>query len=222
MDLFWSLSHTVSSLLIYFWQVLDKILPLLVLIVAICAVYIAIQSKRESRIFAQEARIAAQGGLYFQIMARYSSNDMNNALLFIGKLFHMREQNNIEFLKVVKKYYIWALNNTVPQVSSIYPCEEIHQARRQVSHFFQSSFDLFTKFKVLDEVYFKEICSMDVFKHLYYVTEWLEFALSSTYPRKKFTKLLEQSGREDIEYLEGRRPPETWAEIEQMMEPKQK
>jgi len=97
---------------------------------------------------------------------------------------------------------------------------ETNQARYTVSQFFTLSFDLFRDFKVLDDVYFKNICSIDAFKFLYHVIEWLELALNPDYNRKIFTDLLEQSGRKDIEYLESRRPPPTWTEIEEMMEPK--
>lgn len=210
--------------LIYFWQVLDKSLPFLVLIIAICAIYVAIQSKHE-------ARVAAHGSLFYQQMVRYSSNEMHEALRIIGELFDLRSVDETAFLKVVKKYHNkefrievrWEIVESNISYSQMFyhQHEVINQARYTVLQFFTLSSDLFTEFEVLDDVYFKKICNISTFKFLYHVIEWLELAINPKYNRKTFTNLLEQSGRKDIEYLKNRRPPETWTEIEQMMEPNQ-
>jgi len=218
MLLFW-------SSLIRYWRVLDRMLPFLVLLVAICAIYIAIQSKRE-------ARVATQVNLFYQLMARYSSPEMSKALDIMWELFDTRRQNEAAFLKVVKMYHdkelslsAWMIDAEVSTPSGLselfrHKYEETNKAQHQVSHFFTTSFDLFADFKVLDDVYFKKICSIDTFKFLYHVIEWLALALNPDYARKTFTDLLEQSGRKDIELLKGLRPPGTWTEIEQMMEPR--
>lgn len=219
MDLFWSLSHTISSLLSYFWQVLDAISLFLVLGISGVAVYIAIQSKRE-------AKVAAQMSLFYQHMAKYSSIEMHEALEIIGELFDTRRQNEAAFSKVVKRYLnkdfsVSALMSHVeagtPSELFRHNYEETHQARRQVSHFFRFSFDLFSEFKVLDDVYFEKICSIDTFKFLYHVIEWLELAFNPDYARKAWTDLLEQSGREDIEDLKKQRPPPTQPELIQKL-----
>ena len=141
---------------------------------------------------------------------------MHEALEIIGELFDTRRQNEAAFLKVVKRYHNkdFSVSALMRDVEVGTPCElfrhtydETNQARLQVSSFFTLSFDLFTGFKVLDDVYFKKICSIDTFKFLYHVIEWLELALNSDFNRKIFTDLLEQSGRDDIEYLRSRRPP---------------
>jgi len=210
------------SLLIYFWQVLGEISPFLILIISGCAVYIAFQSKRE-------ARAAVQVNLFSQLMARYSSPEMGNALDIIWELFATRRHSKKIFLKVLKKYYDRELNLSVfcadVEGGTRYQFfnhryEKTNDARRQVLCFFTLSFDLFADFKVLDAFYFKNICSIDNFKFLYHVIEWLELALNPDYDKKTFTKLLEQSGRKDIKDLKEQRPPGTWTEIEQMMEPK--
>ena len=225
MQEFWSLS-------IRYWRVLDKMLPFLVLIVAICAIYIAIQSKRE-------ARIATQVNLFYQLMARYSSPEMGKALNILLELFDTRRQNEAAFLSVVKKYHnkdlslstLWQRYENITEiiVTKIgepvelfrHNYEETNQARLQVSSFFTFSFYLFKDFTVLDDVYFKKICSVDSFKYLYHVIEWLELAFNPDYNRKTFTELLEQSGREDIKDLKEQRPPGIWTLIEQMMEARQ-
>lgn len=210
------------ALLIYSWQVLDAISPFLVLGISFVAVYIAIKSKRE-------ARIATQVNLFSQLMARYSSPEMGKALDIMWELFDTRRQNKQTFLKVLKKYHDEELSLSVfcddVEVGTPYQFfnhryEETNEARRQVLCFFTLSFDLFADFKVLDSFYFEKICSIDTFKFLYHVIEWLELALNPDYNRKTFTKLLEQSGRKDIEDLKEQRTPGTWTEIEQMMEPK--
>ena len=210
------------SWLYYFRQLIDNILPISVLIVAVCAVYIAIQSRRE-------ARGAAHGSLFYQQMVRYSSIEMHEALRVIGKLFDIHQDEEQLFLNYLKKYHekrnVYNFNERVDGVKTQYSLTlmytETNQARYTVSQFFTLSFDLFRDFKVLDDVYFKKICSIDTFKYLHRVNEWLELALTPKYDRKTFTGLLEQSGRKDIEGLRGQRPPETWAEVEQMIQPKQ-
>ena len=80
---------------------------------------------------------------------------------------------------------------------------------------------MFTDFEVLNELYFKKICSIKTFKFLYHVIEWLELALNPDYNREIFTNVLEKSGRGDIEDLQQQRPPETWDEVEQMIQSSQ-
>ncbi len=192
-------------------------MPLLILIISVCAIYVAIQSKRQ-------ARAANQMNLFYQIMARYSSPEIGEALEIIWWLSETREEEEGVFLEVVKKYRnkenIYNVNWSVEGVfkKSYYvglDYKEINQAQRLVSQFFTLTFDLFTDFEVLEAVYFKKICSIDTFKFLYHVNEWLELALNPDYARKTWTDLLEQSGRKDIKDLKRLRPPETWAEIEQ-------
>ena len=224
MDLLWSLSHTISSSLSCFWQVLDKISPLLVLIISGCAVYIAFKAKRE-------AKVAAQVTLFYQLMARYSSPEMGKALDIMRELFDVRNQDEAAFLTVVKKYHNEDLQlstfrhptkNIVVKAGAPaelfrHNYEETNQARLQIASFFTFSFDLFTDFNVLNDFYFKKICSIDTFKFLYHVIEWLELAFNPDYNRKTFTELLEQSGRKDIAYLKSQRPPTTWTEMERLV-----
>ena len=85
---------------------------------------------------------------------------------------------------------------------------------------------MFSKTKALNKTCFKNICRFGSFKLLYYAVEWLEITHAISWkfdPDGEFTDLLEKSGREDIKNLKRgvERPPETWAEIEQMMQPKQ-
>ena len=106
------------SLLIYFRQVLDAISPFLVLGISFVAIYIAIQSRRE-------ARVAAQVNLFYQLMARYSSPEMHEALEIIGELFDTRRQNEAAFLKGVKNYHdkesvvevLWEENGEIKKTS---------------------------------------------------------------------------------------------------------
>lgn len=241
MDLLWSLSHTISSLFIYFWQVLDKIPPFLVLIASAAAAIAAIWSFKLSR------RI-----LYYQLLARYSSPEMGKALGIIGELFRLREieLKNTAFFGILQKYRVYR-EGQIPThtpikgqiqkengqtISFSYEYQEINQARRQVKHFFITAFEMFSKTKALNKTCFKNICEYDSLKLLYHVVEWFEIAHATSWefdPEDELTKLLEQSGRKDIEKLKKRaqdiedlkekpRPPKTWDKIVQMMKPKQK
>ncbi len=215
MDLFWSLSHTISSLLSYFWQVLDAISPFLVLIASVTAAIAAIWAFKLSR------RI-----LYYQLLSRYSSPEMGEALDIIWRFSRLREEEGKVFLNIVKIYRnkedIHFKYDGEFQRSFLLGLEykEINQARRQLSYFFMTTFDMFTK-KDLDKASFQKICAYDSFELLYRVVEWFELALNPHYAREKWTDLLKQSGRKDIEDLKKQRPPGTWTEIEQMMQPKQ-
>ena len=140
MQLFWSLLNSIPSLRSYIWHAFYEIL---VLIVSVCAVYIAIQSKRQ-------ARIAAQMNLFYQHMARYSSIEMHKALGIIGKLSYVRKEQAV-FLECLKKYHnkecIKDLEYTKGALKTGYHLdlkyEDINNARRQVSHFFTFLFDLY-------------------------------------------------------------------------------
>lgn len=225
MDSFWS---SLSYLLQNFLGRLPIVALMVAICAAICAIYVAIQSKRE-------ARLAAQVNLFYQLMARYSSPEMGKALDIMRDLFETRVQDEAAFIKVVKKYrnkdfslsiLRHPTGNIVVQVGEPlelfrHNYEETNQARLQVSSFFTFTFDLFTDFRVLDDIYFKKICSIDTFKFLYHVIEWLELALNPDYARKTFTDLLKQSGRNDIEDLESRRPPGAWTEIERIVSMRQ-
>ena len=224
MDLLWSLSHTISSLLSYFWQVVDKISPFLVLVVAICAIYVAYKSYRITQSIAQE-------NLYYQRLTTYSSPEMGEALEIMWELSKTREEEKGVFLEILKRYYkkvnIHVVDWSVEEVfqKSYHfglSYKEINQARRQLSYFFMTTFEMFSKSKVLDGASFQKICAYDSFELLYRVVEWFELALNPHYAREKWTGLLEQSGRDDIETLRSRRPPPTWPEVEQMIKPKQK
>ena len=165
---------------------------------------------------------------------------MHEALGIIGELFDTRKDDDKSvFFEILQKYRRCCeqrdlyerlgVSRNVPNTSGVrrhvpyfeYRYQETNKARRQVSQFFTLSFDLFADFKVLDAFYLKNICSLETFKFLYHVIEWLELALNPNYPRKKFTDLLEQSGRKDIEYLRSRRPPPTWPEVERIIQENQ-
>lgn len=220
MQLLWSSVSMICWLLVQAWQCLDEILPLLVLIVTVLAVYIAWHAKCETR-------ITAQMNLFYQHMARYSAIETHNALGIIGKLSETRNQEEGVFLEVVEKFHNKENIHHVNRRKAGKPhsvCvlqlqyKDINEARRQVSHFFTFSFELFADFGVLDAVYFEKICRLDTFKFVYHVVEWLELALNPEYARETFTGLLEQSGRNDIEDLRKLRPPETWGEVERMIQ----
>ena len=86
--------------------------------------------------------------------------------------------------------------------------------------------------KALNKTCFKNICEFGSFKLLYYVVEWLEITHATSWKfdsECELTKLLEQSGREDIkdlkkrvrdtkDFKKGVRPPETWTEIQKLVE----
>jgi len=236
MDLVWLLSDTISSLLSYFWQVLDAISPFLVLIASVTAAIAAIWAFKLSR------RI-----LYYQLLSRYSSPEMGKALGIMEELFRLREidLDNTVFLKILQEYRVCRKGQN-PKHKVIdcfvqkkngqfiifsYEYQEINEARRQVSHFFQTVFEMFSKTKALNNTSFKNICEFGSFKLLYYVVEWLEITHATTWkfdPKGELTKLLEQSGRKDIEHLKKRvrdikdlrkkvRPPETWDKIQEMV-----
>jgi phosphate/sulfate permease len=235
MHLFCSLPSIVSSLLICFWHVVDKILPILVLIATIAAAIAAYMSFWVTRKI-----------LYYQLLTRYSSPEMGKALEIIRVLSSLRDiaTKKTEFI-ILKDYRLWregqisytSLKKEIKDKNGKvfvfnYDCYEVDGARRQVSHFFITAFEMFTKAKVLDKASFQTICAYRSFKFLYYVVEWFEVANATSWefdPDYDFTKLLELSGRKDIEELEKLRPPRPWTEIDKMiqqiekqvMEPKQ-
>ena len=74
--------------------------------------------------------------------------------------------------------------------------KEINQARRQVSHFFTTAFEMFSETKALDKACFKKICELNCFELLYDVIEWFEIAQATGWefePDKNFARLLDQS-----------------------------
>lgn len=190
------------------WQVINLFVAVLVLIATICAAYAARQSKYATQRASQES-------LNYQLQAKYSSNEMHEALKIIEDLFDTRIQDKAAFLNEVKTYHSWCLTK-----KRLIQYEKTNQARRQISHFFKIVFERFSK-KALDEDSFRDFCTYDSFKFLYYVIEWLELAFNPDYDRKTFTELLEQSGRDDIEDLKKKRPPPTWPEVEQIKQHKQ-
>jgi len=201
---------------------------ILVLIATIFAAYAAYQSYRITK------RVA-QVSLYYQRQAIFSSSEMLEALGLMEELSLNRDQDKDTFIKAVLRYRnresietkLKRMNEKgkdIRIISHTNRYETVKRSRRQVSHFFLRTFEMF-KNKDLDKVSFQKICAYRSFKFLYHVVEWLELAdaYALRYDRDTFTKLLHQSGRsqKEIEELEKIRPPETWAEVEQMIQPKQ-
>lgn len=219
------------------WQVINVFVALLllgatilVLIATGFAAYAAVRSYSVSRM-----------ALYYQLLARYSSSEMGKALDIISELYHTREDDpeKTAFIEILKQYRRCRENkhagdkdlkvrrevaigqSSMKCVSFFgYSHEETNQARRQVSHFFSTAFEMFTDNEALNKASFQKICALNSFKLLYHVVEWLELAHATSweYDRDKFTKLLCQSGRhpDEIDELMNHRPPETWGEVEQM------
>jgi len=210
------------------WQGINVIVAILVLIATGFAAYAAFQSYRTTR------RIA-QVGLYYQRQAIYSSGEMLEALGLMEELSLNRDQDKDAFIKAVLRYRnresvetIWKRKNEkgkdIQRISHINRYETVKRSRRQVSNFFLTSFEMVMN-KDLDKASFQKICAYGSFKFLYHVVEWLELAdaYAWKYDRDTFTKLLYQSGRprNEIKELEKLRPPKTWAEVEQMIQPNQ-
>jgi len=211
-----------------FVAILLYVATILVLIATIFAAYAAYKSYRTTQ------RIA-QVSLYYQRQAIYSSSEMLAALGLIEELSLIRDQDKDAFIKAGLRYRdresvetIWKRKNEkgkdIRKISHVNSYETVKRARRQVSHFFLTTFEMFTN-KDLDKASFKKICAYGSFKFLYYVVEWLELAdaYAWKYDRDTFTKLLYQSGRtpNEIKELDKLRPPETWAEVEQTIQSNQ-
>lgn len=211
------------------WQGINVIIAILVLIATGFAAYAAYKSYRITQSIAQT-------NLYYHRQAIYSSGEMLRALGLMEDFYTMRDKDKESFNKALMQYRYnnnprveWETKNekgeTIAQYALVHDYSEVKQARRQISHFFLTTFEMFTK-KDLDKASFQKICAYGAFEFLYNVVEWFELAdtYGWKYDRDTFTKLLHQSGRppKKIEELEKLRPPKTWAEVEQMMKPKQK
>ncbi len=207
------------------WQGINVIIAILVLIATCFAAYAAFQSYRTTR------RIG-QTNLYYHRQAIYSSGEMLRALGIMEEFYTMRDKNKESFNKALMQYRYnnnpraeWETKNekgeTIAQYALVHDYSEVKQARRQISHFFLTTFEMFTK-KDLDKASFQKICAYGAFEFLYNIVEWFELAdaYGWKYDRDTFTNLLHQSGRspKEIEELEKLRPPETWAEVEQMIQ----
>jgi len=197
-------------------------LTVLVLIATVSAAIAACKSFRVS-----------QKILYYQLLSRYSSGDMGKSLGIMWELYKTREKSIEGFFKILKRYrgrcehkfvsdksILWKDENG--RVFFAYVYDEVNEARRQISHFFQTAFDMSVKMGALDKAHFNKICcEIESFKLLYYVVEWLELAHATSwlFDRDLFTDILNNSGlsSEDILNLKNHRPPpecRTWEDVE--------
>ena len=214
-------------------RMMTLILPVLVLIVSVVTLIVAGLSFWVSRRF-----------LYYQLLSRYSESEMGKALQIMWDLFDTRKADESAFFEILQQYRrCWEqkdiintrliVQRTISKDQSIsryvkyfgYGWQETNQARRQVSQFFITAFEMFSETKALDKACFEKICELNSFKLLYYVVEWFELAHATSWkfdPDGKFTKLLEQSGLplKDIDELKLHRPPITWDNVIQLMEDK--
>lgn len=211
-------------------RMMTSILPILVLIVSIVTFIVAYLSFWVSRRF-----------LYYQLLSRYSESEMGKALQIMWDLFDTRKADESAFFEILQQYrrcyeqkdfintrLIVSKTVTTPSGGGRhvqcfgYGCQDTNQARRQVSHFFITAFEMFSETKALDKACFKKICELDSFKLLYYVVEWLELAhaISWKVNRNKFNKLLEQSKlpsenlREELNSNRPHKNCETWGDVE--------
>jgi len=152
---------------------------------------------------ARATRIAAQGQLFSNLLTRYSSEDMREALLKMGELYKAR-------LKDGDRVFRERVKTIVGNRSKAKSSKGIDSCRRQVSHFFQTVLRLYENKETIDKAFFQHICkSCSGFKLLYAVVEHFEVEIgkeTNGYNRDIFTRLLRLSGRSDIQELEKLRP----------------
>jgi hypothetical protein len=210
------------------WQSVNIIIAFLVLMATGFAAYAAYKSYRITQSIAQT-------NLYYHRQAIYSSDDMLIAFGLMEELSLKRDEDKDAFIKILKRYrnrdlvpVRWQVKDEKGRViggsTTTYQYRDVKKARRQVSHFFLTTFEMFASGD-LDKASYQKICAYKSFYFLYNVIEWLELAdaYGWKYDRDTFTMLLHQSGRSprEIEELEKLRPPETWAEVEQMIQSSQ-
>jgi hypothetical protein len=215
-------------------QMMNSILPFLVLLVAVVTLIVAYLSFWVARRM-----------LYYQLLARYSQNEVGQALEIMGELFETRKADESAFFSILEQYRNCrerrdynarlVLSGTVTMPSGIrcvlsfdYGFRDVAQGRRQVSQFFITAFEMFSETKALDKPCFKKICEIDSIKLMYYVVEWLEFAHATSWKpdRRKFDGLLAQAkiSSESREELRSKRPPkdcETWDDIRKIISKKE-
>jgi hypothetical protein len=191
--------------------------------VAALAAYFSYRSARATR-------LAAQGHLFYELLRRYSSEEMLKALNVVAEFRKAQERDKAKFLQAVSMYKAgdrievdWKVKKGEGEYSERLvnqTWEEVNQARRQISHFFITALELYENNQALGRTFFSNICSFDGFVLLYSVVEWLELAHNPNHNRDKFTNLLYQCGRakDEVEQLDRLRPPRTWAEVERMMQ----
>jgi hypothetical protein len=226
--IFWGLPST--------WPFIDRIVNLSVLIATFLAAAATIVAAYAARQSYRATWYAPQGHLFYELLARYSSEKMHESLRIIGQLDRVRQEDDGKFLNALLEYKARSTIHAIDLEKTIGKgsyrerlfqqrnWEEISEARRQVSHFFLTAFDLYEirlhkNQRVLDRPFFEKICLLDGFELLHPVVEWLELAHNPKYDREKFTNVLRQSGwpLNEIQKLEQRRPPRTWDGLEKMM-----
>lgn len=154
---------------------------------------------------ARATRLAAQGQLFSQLLAQYSSDEMNLALMKMGWFNNLRKKNQKEFLAKIKT----TVSNRMDEksVKATDP-EGVNACRRRVSHFFRTVLSLYENKRTIDKKFFQHICQkLSGFELLYAVVEHFEKEINPNYDRDSFTRLLHLSGRDDIQELEKLRPP---------------
>ena len=152
---------------------------------------------------AQATRQAAQGQLFYELLRRYSSAEMHEALKHMGEIAKERKENEGKFEGHLATY---ARGKSVGGVLK-WQVADVDRSRRAVSHFFVTALELYDHNRSLDEKLLKAVCGVDVFRLFYLAVEWLERPKNPKYNRKAFTRLLDLSDRDDAEELTQLRPP---------------
>lgn len=164
---------------------------------------------------ADATKATAQGQLFYELLRRYSSNDMHDALRLIGEMAEFRAQDEQKFQEGLSLY-----RKNLGFHQRKWQPTDIDHARRPVSHFFLTALELYEHGRSLDEDLLKAICRLDGFSLLYHVIEWLELAKKTDYDRERFTRLLDLSGRQDVDKLKRCRPQDDQALTETPTTPK--
>ena len=154
---------------------------------------------------ARATRLSAQGQLFSQLLAQYSSDEMNLALMKMGVFDNLRRRDKNEFLVKVRTL----VGNRMDErsVKATDP-KGVNACRRRVTHFFLTLLELYENKQMIDKTSLQHICGYDSFALLYTVVEYFEKEINPNYDRDSFTRLLQLSGRDDIQELEKLRPPE--------------
>ena len=155
---------------------------------------------------ARAVRLTSRGQLFSQLLAQYSSDEMNLALMKMGLFDSLRRKDKEEFFAKVKT----TVSNRMDEksVKAIDP-EGVNACRRRVSHYFQTILRLYENKQIIDKDFLQHICSFSGFELLYSVVEHFEKEIGKEkggYNRDMFTRLLYLSGRHDIRELEKLRP----------------
>ena len=189
------------------WQQINLLIAFFVLITTICAAIAAYLSFFVTRSI-----------LYYNFLSRYSSPELGKSFEILWELSDIKDKYRESFNKIIDKYKIKSddLSDVIKKGKKQhitcfdYKYRETQDARRAVSHYFGTAFELYHDFKALKHIFFKKICTRKTFELLYRVVEHLEIALNPEYKPDKFHKILNQSGRtkEEIRRLNEFRLPQ--------------